>query len=169
VTARFTLLLALLCWSVGTPLPAQSDGAGIALGTTPPPAAIETLEGKPVELSQVINSRPALIEFWATWCSVCRALEPKVAAAYARYGARVQFIAVAVGVNETAESVRRHLDRNPMPYPYLWDGHGNAVRAFEAPTTSFVVIVNARGKVVYTGVGADQDIEAALGRAVAAD
>jgi TATA-box binding protein (TBP) (component of TFIID and TFIIIB) len=51
-----------------------------------------------------------------------------------------------------------------MPYPYLWDVNGNAVRAFQAPTTSYVVVLNAEGKVVYTGVGSDQDLDAALAR-----
>ncbi len=162
-------MVALLLLVSATHLSAQSEGAGISLGRTPLPVAIETLEGTRVELAHVIKARPALIEFWATWCALCRALEPKLAAAHARYGTRVQFIAVAVAVNETPATVRRHLDRHPMPYPYLWDANGTAVRAFEAPTTSFVVILNAAGNVVYTGVGADQEIEAALERAVAAN
>jgi hypothetical protein len=46
----------------------------------------------------------------------------------------------------------------------LWDGAGNAVRAFDAPATSYVVILDRQGKVAYTGVGPDQDLEAALAR-----
>jgi thiol-disulfide isomerase/thioredoxin len=110
-----------------------------------------------------------LIEFWATWCTRCRALEPRMAAAHARFGTRVRFVAVAVAVNETKEAVRRHLAQHPMPYPYLWDTNGNAVRAFQAPATSYVVVLDRAGKVVYTGVGEEQDFEAALARAVAAD
>jgi len=53
-----------------------------------------------------------------------------------------------------------------MPFTFLWDVNGNATRAFQAPATSYVVILDGQGKVVYTGTGADQDIEAALGRAV---
>jgi len=70
-------------------------------------------------------------------------------------------------VNETPASVRRHLAQHPMPYPVLWDTNGAAVRAFQAPTTSFIVMLDAAGKVVYTGVGEEQDLEAALARAVA--
>jgi hypothetical protein len=35
-----------------------------------------------------------------------------------------------------------------------------------APTTSYVVALDARGRVVYTGVGEDQDIAGAARRAV---
>jgi Redoxin len=62
--------------------------------------------------------------------------------------------------------VRRHLERDPMPFTFLWDGNGAAVRAFQAPSTSYIAILDAKGKIVYTGVGEDQDIEAALSRAV---
>lgn len=163
------LMLAVLILSAisSVSLSAQDD-AGIAIGSTPPAVTIEDLDGKPVDLSRLVGGRPALIEFWATWCPICRALEPKMTTAYQRYGAKVRFIAVAVAVNESPASVRRHLTEHPRPYPFLWDTNGNAVRAFQAPTTSFVVILDEQGKVAYTGVGEDQDLEAALARAMAA-
>jgi len=55
---------------------------------------------------------------------------------------------------------------HPMPFTFLWDAGGAAVRAFQAPSTSFVVVLDASGKVVYTGVGEDQDVEGAVSRAV---
>ena len=53
-----------------------------------------------------------------------------------------------------------------MPFTFLWDGNGAAVRAFQAPSTSYVAVLDAKGRVVYTGVGADQDLDAALEKAV---
>ena len=63
-------------------------------------------------------------------------------------------------------TVRRHLTRHPMPFTFLWDVNGNATRAFQAPATSYVAVLDAKGKVVYTGVGADQDLDGALKRVV---
>jgi thiol-disulfide isomerase/thioredoxin len=145
-------------------LVAQEADAGIALGATPPAVTIADLAGKPVALAEFIGRQPALIEFWATWCPLCRALEPELEAAHRRFGQRVRFVAVAVAVNETAAGVRRHLARHPMPFPLLWDTNGNATRAFQAPSTSYVVVLDGQGKVAYTGVGADQDLEAAVAR-----
>jgi predicted transcriptional regulator len=70
-----------------------------------------------------------------------------------------------VAVNETRASVQRHIARHPLPFRFLWDATGAAVRAYQAPTTSYVVALDARGRVVYTGTGEDQDIEAVLRRA----
>jgi hypothetical protein len=55
-----------------------------------------------------------------------------------------------------------------MPFTFFFDNAGAAVRAFQAPTTSYIVALDARGRVVYTGVGADQDVEGAARKAVAA-
>jgi hypothetical protein len=42
---------------------------------------------------------------------------------------------------------------------------GAACKAFSAPHTSYVVVISKSGKVMYTGVGGKQDIEAALASA----
>jgi thiol-disulfide isomerase/thioredoxin len=144
-------------------LSAQEDEAGIALGSPLPAVTIQDLNGQSVDLTGFIGKGPALIEFWATWCPLCRALEPRLKAAHARYGDHVRFVAVAVAVNESPASVRRHLTEHPLPYPFLWDANGNAVRAFQVPSTSYVVVLDS-GRVAYTGVGADQDLDKALAK-----
>ena len=50
----------------------------------------------------------------------------------------------------------------PVDFPVLWDEGGRAVRAFLAPGTSYIVVLDEEGIVVYTGSGAGQDIEAAV-------
>jgi thiol-disulfide isomerase/thioredoxin len=138
---------------------------GIAVGATPDAVVLETLDGEPVELGEVVGQRPALIEFWASWCHICLALHPRVMAAQEAYGHAVEFIAVAVAVGQDQARVKQHLTRRPMPgMRVLWDGRGEAVRAFDAPGTGFIVILDADGRVAYTGTGADQDLNGALAR-----
>lgn len=156
-----TILLALPRYAA-----AQDDAIGIPVGETPPAVTIQDLNGNPVDLGLWVGKRPVLVEFWATWCPVCAELLPRMEAARMKYGDRVEFLVVAVAVNQTPNTVRRHLARHPMPFRFLWDVNGSATRAFQAPATSYVAVLDAKGKVVYTGIGADQDIEAALEKAV---
>src|SRR5690242_13414572 len=142
------------------------DVIGIPVGETPPAVTLESLTGDSVPLSQWIGKKPVIVEFWATWCPICAELLPRMQAAQKKFGGRAEFLVVAVAVNQSRNSVRRHLERDPMPFTFLWDGNGAAVRAFQAPSTSYIAVLDSRGKVVYTGVGGDQDIEAALRRAV---
>ncbi len=155
-------LLLLPAWLRG------QDVIGIPVGETPPAVTLESLTGDSVPLSQWIGKKPVIIEFWATWCPICAELLPRMEAAQKKFGDRAEFLVVAVAVNQSKNSVRRHLERDPMPFTFLWDGNGAAVRAFQAPSTSYVAVLDAKGRVVYTGVGADQDIEAAIERAVGA-
>jgi thiol-disulfide isomerase/thioredoxin len=148
--------------SLAAPPVWAQDDLGIPVGTVAKAVTIEDLDGQPVDLGQFIGKKAVLLEFWATWCPLCKALEPKMTAARERHGDRVEFIVVAVGVNQSKASIKRHLERHPMPFRILWDAGGGAVRAFQAPTTSYVVTLDASGKVAYTGAGEDQDIEAAV-------
>jgi len=141
---------------------AEAQESGIAVGSRAPAVVIKDLDGKPVDLGQYIGRQPVLLEFWATWCEVCKALLPRVRAAHAEFGDRVEFFGVNVTVNQTAEGVRKYLDSEHPPYRTLYDDQGAATRAYEAPTTSFIVIIDRAGKVAYTGTGATQDLATAL-------
>jgi len=134
----------------------------LPVGTAAPSAAVEDLDGNAVELLDYVRGKPALIEFWATWCENCEALQPQMDRIQESYADRVRVVAVAVAVAQSVRRVKRHLASHDPGYPYLWDKTGAAVRAYRAPTTSVVVLLDARGEVVYTGSGGDQDLVAAV-------
>jgi thiol-disulfide isomerase/thioredoxin len=144
------------------PLQAQ-DQIGIAVGSTPEAAVVEDLDGNAVDLGDYVGKgKPVLVEFWATWCSNCKALEPQLLASKQKYGEDVEFVIVAVAVNQSRRRVSRHVAEHEMPGRILYDNKGAAVRAFMAPATAYVVVLNSEGVVAYTGLGAEQDIAAAI-------
>ena len=49
---------------------------------------------------------------------------------------------------------------------HYFDTKGEATGAYDAPATSYVVVFNKAGKVVYTGLGGKQDLEAAIKKAL---
>jgi len=142
----------------------RAQDEGIALGARAPAVVVNDIDGKPVNLADYIGKKPILLEFWATWCTVCEELLPKVKAAHAAYGEKVIFLGVNVTVNQTPERVRRWIASNNPPYRTLYDDKGVSTRAYEAPVTSYIVIIDSAGKVAYTGTGADQDLSGALAR-----
>ena len=146
---------------------ARAQDVGIPLGQVPQAVVVEDLDGGPVDLGALAGSKPMLVEFWATWCPLCRALEPQLASAAQRYGDRLEVVIVAVGVNQSPRTVKRHLDKHALPGRVVFDGQGKATRAFQAPSTSYVVVLDAAGRVAYTGVGEDQDLAGVLARVMA--
>ena len=167
VVLRIGLLAVSGALLVPDALSAQAAGEGsvsLAYGTVGPGAALEDLDGNAVDLIDYVKGGPALLEFWATWCENCEALQPQMDEVQKKYGDRLNVIAVAVGVSQSVRRVKRHLEGHDPGYPYLWDGRGAAVRAYNATTTSIVVMLDADGKVVYTGVGGQQDLLGAVER-----
>jgi len=138
------------------------DGLGLPAGTPAPDAQVEDMEGNEVSLLEVIGGRPALIEFWASWCEQCEALQPEIDRVQERFGEAVAVVAVAVAVSQSRRRVRRHVERHAPGYDYVYDANGEAVRAYKALTTSIVVLVDGEGRVVSTGVGPEQELVKAL-------
>lgn len=140
--------------------------AGIPVGSKAPAVVINDLQGKPVDLGAVIGKKPVLLEFWATWCALCKGLLPELEAVRKKYGDRVELIGVNITVNDSKARIARYIEEHRPPFRVLWDDQGVGARAFDVPATSYVVVINRGGKVVYTGSGAKQDLVAAVGRAV---
>lgn len=160
-------VVATLLLAAALSIPARGvAGQGAAVGDTVPAITITDLEGSEVTLDARASGRPLLIEFWATWCEVCAALMPEVRRAAARFGERVDFVGVNVTVNESRSRVVRWVEHERPPYRTMYDARGLAVRTFRAPTTSYVVIIDADGVIRYTGVGSDQDLSSALAKVV---
>lgn len=139
---------------------------GVDVGVKAPDAALETLDGRPVTLAETIKGKVAVLEFWATWCSVCKELEPRMEAAQKKHTKDVVFVGVAVSANQSAERVRRYTTQHLGGFVHLYDRKGDAVGEYDVPATSYVVVVNKAGTVVYAGVGGTQDIEAAIQKAL---
>lgn len=166
MTAIYRVLAVALLVGLGTaftgPLHAQETRIGIERGAVPGPFTLADVQGGEVDLGQYFGDGPVLLEFWATWCGNCEDLHPDMLEAHGRYGDHVDFFAIAVAVGQSERRVRSHLEQHPVPYPTLWDRRGEAVRAFETPATSYIVILDADGRVAYTGIGRDQDVDAAI-------
>ena len=148
-----------------TPARAHGQDLGLRLGSVAPAAKLYTLDGKSADLSQFVGKTPALIEFWATWCENCQELEPTVIEAAHKYGKQVQFV-VAVSVNQSPGRVKAFVARHGLPGVQFYDTKGNATGAYNVPATSYVVVINKAGKVVYTGLGGKQDLDAAIRKAL---
>jgi thiol-disulfide isomerase/thioredoxin len=151
-------------WST-TDAAAQMRGeVGIALGESPELVEIQDLDGNPVSLADFAGEKPVLFEFWAYWCENCAELHPQMVDAYKKYGDRIEFVGVGVGVAQSPRRIKRHLaDLTPkIEWAMLFDKGGHAVRSFLAPATSYIAIIDVDGRVVYTGIGPEQDIDAVI-------
>jgi thiol-disulfide isomerase/thioredoxin len=146
--------------------PLRSQDLGLKLGTKAPTFALKTVDGsKTIDLAQFIGKKPVFLEFWASWCENCKALEPALRAAMQQYAGKVEFIGVAVSVNQPARLAAAYAKKHGLPGTQLYDQSGDASEAYETPATSYVVVIGKDGTVKYTGLGGKQDLVAAVKKA----
>ena len=150
------------------PVPAlQAQETGLPVGAKAPASTVvETLDGKSFDIGQYVGKTPMVIEFWATWCPLCKQLEPTMVDVAKRYGSKVKFIGVAVSVNQTPERVKLYAEKHGLPLEVYYDRKGAAADGYDAAATSYVVIVDKAGTVVYTGLGGSQNLEAGVKKAL---
>jgi thiol-disulfide isomerase/thioredoxin len=166
LTASTITLVALVAAASLASTPALAQDLGIEVGARAPVVTVQSLDGKQINLGNYIGKTPLLIEFWATWCGNCRELMPALLNAEKKFGKKVKFMAIAVAINQSPEKVRRYLAAHPMTLDFYYDADGKAAGAFDAPATSYVVVLDKAGRVVYTGLGGKQNLEAAIRKAL---
>jgi thiol-disulfide isomerase/thioredoxin len=102
-----------------------------------------------------LKGRPALINFWGTWCPPCRDELPLLAKAHARYGAKVAFVGLAV--EDKAEFAGEFARAYKLPYPVA-AGREPAIALMQAlgnmaAGMPYTVVVDAQGEVVFSKRG----------------
>lgn len=143
-------LLAVACFvASNSALAAASNPKAPRPETAAPAAAVETLAGAKVHLSDLVAGKPTLLIFWATWCPTCREQAPRFKAAFDRYAPNgLNVIAVDIGVRDSVEAVKRYVAENSLPYRVLFDKRQEAVRAYGVASTPTVLLLDRSGTVV---------------------
>lgn len=104
---------------------------------------VQDLDGRKVDL---INNKPLVVNYWATWCMPCIREFPDFQKVIDRYGDKVNFVMVS---DEDSDLIRTFKNRKPFTFTYL-----RAIKGFEdistRPTT---FIYNKKGELIekFTG------------------
>ncbi|MDA8064662.1 MAG: TlpA disulfide reductase family protein [Thermaerobacter sp.] len=146
----------LLVYQGLSPAPTGSAAAGRpSVGPLPgmraPGFTLEDLSGHPVSLAS-LRGHPVYINFWATWCPPCRAEVPALKQIYARYGHRVDFLAIAEG-GETASQVQSFVRQHGIKYRVLLDLHSRVGTNYLVDALPTHVFITPQGTVENRVVG----------------
>lgn len=156
---------ALVALTLSVPRASHAQKSALTLGTTMPSAMVHTLDGKAVDLA-VEAKGPSVVWFWAIWCESSEHQLPAMKRAAARYGNRAKFVAVSVNLNQSAKRVALYVAKHGVPGEQLFDTNGDATSKWNVESTSYIVVLDKNGTVVYTGIGGDQNIDAAIKKAL---
>lgn len=103
-----------------------------------------------------LSGKPAILNFWATWCPPCRSELPAFDKLYRQYGNEVSFMMIDLtdGYRETVEGVKKFMSENGYTFPVYYDTEGSAAEAYNVSSIPFTVAVGRNGNIVGTHLGA---------------
>ena len=125
-------------------------------GSAAPPFTLNTLEGKPVSLSE-FRGKPVVLEFWATWCGPCRRQFPKMARIHEQYEGRVHFL--MVNSAEDAATVRAFTRRVDVPGIILMDPTDQVGELYGTRILPSLFFIDAEGVVQAAIPGTLKDLD----------
>lgn len=112
-----------------------------------PPLAGTGLNGEALSLKQ-LHGRTVLVQFWATWCPVCRAQEGSIQAI------SEDWPVLSVALEDTpVEALRAYMQKEGLDFPVLRDTDGALAARYGVRGTPTAFIVDPAGRIRFTEVG----------------
>lgn len=121
-------------------------------GFLAPDFTLAALEGGDVQLSG-LRGKPVILNFWATWCSPCRAEMPELEALWQRYQDD-GLLLIGVDQGENAATVERFA-RGVVgtTFPLLLDTNQAVGRAYGVRALPTTVFIDAEGRIQDVRIG----------------
>lgn len=110
------------------------------------------MDGKPFT-NDSVKGKVAMITFWATWCTTCRADEPNVEALQRKFGADPEFLMVGIATQDSRKNVEKFLASGRRNYLNLLDENGRLGIDFGLTGVPETFLVDKEGKVVKKYMG----------------
>lgn len=103
-----------------------------------------------------LRGKPAVINFFASWCGPCKMEMPHFDEAYKAYGDTIEFMMVdlcAYG-NDTKENAKKLVADGGWTFPVYFDTEGSATTAYSVRSMPTTIFVSADGELVGKQIGA---------------
>ena len=113
------------------------------VGRAAPAFALVPVGGGAPVTSEALKGRPAVLNFWATWCAPCLEEHDVLVRTASALGRDVQFLGVVYEDEE--DSVRAFLARHGASYPSLLDPEGKAAIAYGVAGVPETYFIDASG------------------------
>ncbi|MEN9796682.1 MAG: hypothetical protein RL653_378 [Pseudomonadota bacterium] len=106
--------------------------------------------GAPFSFEQM-RGRPAVINFWASWCGPCKAEHPVLHWAAQRFGTRVQFVGVVF--EDSENNAKAFLRDHGIPFPQLVDPESRTAVSYGVAGVPETYFIDAAGNIHGKHVG----------------
>ncbi len=109
---------------------------------------LETLDGEQIQLSQIIDDKGVIINFWGTWCKPCREEMPEMNQVYNE--GHEDYEIIAVNVSENNQQIEQFISglSEDLDYPIALDPKRSVTKAYNIGPLPTTIAINKDGIVV---------------------
>lgn len=133
-------------------------------GGAAPAVTFKGADGKEISLA-ALKGKPVLVDFWATWCLPCMASMPQMADLYQETKDK-GLVFLGVDEDKDAKTAADYLAQKHETFPNFHDS-GEIGKALKEVGLPYTVLVDARGKIVFSKTGYSDDSLSELRAAIA--
>ena len=134
---------------------AAVEGEGESAPQPAPDFTVYDAEGNEVTLSALMDGKPTVLNFWASWCGPCRSEMPHIQEAYERLGGEVSFVMINMtdGQRETQESAEEYMAESGWTFPIYFDSDYDAAMTYGAYSLPQTYFIDAEGRLIAAARG----------------
>ena len=111
-----------------------------------PPLQVTDFDGNTVTLAR-LRGKPVVVNFFESWCVVCRTEQDDLDEVAEDFRGKVQFIGVSN--NDTVSEGRKYQRDYEIPYPLANDSSGRTWATWRVPYQPVTVVVDRQGRIAW--------------------
>ncbi|MES2824561.1 MAG: TlpA disulfide reductase family protein [Pseudomonadota bacterium] len=123
---------------------------------------VTIVDSEATRLDAIQKNKPLYIKFWASWCASCLKEMPKLAEDFKKYGDKIQFLTVNVGIEDTQEDIKRIYREYGLEMPAAIDSDGTLGQTLGFVGTPYHLLFDRDWKLMHKGHSADDQLSLTL-------
>lgn len=124
---------------------------GPIIGNPAPGFSLESNNGTTISLSD-LKGKVVVVDFWASWCSYCKAENPNVVAFYNRYHDQGMEV-LGISIDQNKEAWKKAILEQQLPYLHVIDTKAwssQVVANYEVSSIPHLVLIDRDGNIIAT-------------------
>ena len=146
---KLLLVLALCIVQLSYTQSEENRGFRVKVGEKSPRLNFSLLDGT-VITNENLKGKVVVLQFTASWCSVCRKEMPHLEKEVWQEFKNDDFILIGVDLKESPKKVKRFIDQMKVTYPFTIDSDGSLFDAFTLPNAGVTrnIVLNKEGEII---------------------
>ena len=128
----------------------KTRGYKVKVGEQSPELNFKLIDGTQFT-NERLKGRVVVLQFTASWCSVCRKEMPHLESKVWQKFKKEDFLLVGIDLKEDLEQVKKFIAQMEVTYPFTIDEDGSLFESFTLPKAGVTrnIVLDKNGKIVF--------------------